>query len=115
MPSYQRTGETTIDHTVAGFDTTCERCHTPSRFRGATFPEHDTCFVISAGPHRPLRCKTCHASLAGLKPTGACRTQNATCTGCHTHAQSETDPKHTSVAGYQYRDRKCYECHRIAR
>lgn len=112
---YQRTGTTSVDHVAAGFGTNCRSCHHPSQWRPARFGEHDNCFVISRGAHSPFRCADCHTSTTALTTTGTCSTGNVSCTGCHTgaHSQSRTDSEHREVPGYQYKDRKCYECHRI--
>lgn len=105
---------TSIDHIQAGFGDDCERCHTPWRFSTATFPEHESCFQIIGGEHAGIPCLGCHSSLDGLQIDGRCETRNASCTSCHEHDRANTDDEHGDVPGYQYEDRKCYECHRFA-
>ena len=108
---YQRTSGTAIDHPANNFSRQCTDCHGPFSFRPASFAAHDKCFAIRAGPHSGIDCLNCHTRLTGFAVTGACNTGTAACTGCHTHTCANTDPRHASVAGYQCRDRKCYECH----
>ncbi len=110
---YRSAGATSIDHVVAGFDTTCQRCHTPWRFSRAAFPGHYVCFAISSGPHLGIGCKTCHQSVMGLVANQTCNTNNAACTSCHEHTCDRSDRQHGGVSGYQCKDRKCYECHRF--
>ena len=83
-------------------------------FSPARYPEHDACFELSGGPHAAMRCGSCHASVTHLVASGACMTNNATCTGCHEHSCARTDRRHAQVPGYQCKDRKCYECHRFS-
>lgn len=111
---YDRAALTGIDHVQAGFDTDCRRCHTPWTFERGRFDQHDACFYISAGPHAGISCLGCHDSLQGAQISGQCNTGTARCTGCHEHTQERTDPEHREVSGYQYKDQKCYECHRFA-
>src|SRR5205814_3843267 len=47
---YARTAGTAIDHLRAGFGTDCKSCHFPTRFKGATFPAHNSCFQITGAP-----------------------------------------------------------------
>lgn len=110
---YQRAAMTSIDHVRAGFSEACETCHTPWRFTRARFPDHETCFQISGGPHGGIGCRECHTSLPSGIVSGACNTGTAACTGCHEHDRADTDDEHRNVPGYQYEDRKCYECHRF--
>jgi hypothetical protein len=111
---FARTASTTIDHAANGFSQRCAECHGAFAFRPATFAAHEACFELSKGPHASLRCLDCHTSLRAAIVTGACATNTASCTSCHTHACARTDPIHAQVAGYQCKDRKCYECHRFA-
>lgn len=106
--NYQHTRGTAIDHVAAGFPTACQDCHQTWKWTGAFFAAHENCFPISSGPHH-VSCLKCHTSLAGFAVTGQCATNTAACTRCH--GDSATTPRHASVPGYQWRDRKCYECH----
>lgn len=110
---YARTALTSIDHAAAGFSTDCLSCHDAWRFSPGRFPEHDRCFAISRGEHAGVRCRDCHTSVSSFTITGACNTMSASCTMCHEHRCAETDEEHEGVPGYQCRDRKCYECHRM--
>jgi len=104
----------TINHVKANFGTDCQSCHLTFAFSPARFPGHDYCFQITAGPHAGIRCLNCHTSLSNVVANGSCNTFTAACTACHSHAQQITDQQHASNAaqiGYQYKDRKCYECH----
>jgi hypothetical protein len=116
LADYQRTGATTIDHHAANFSTDCRMCHGAFRFFPARFTDHDYCFRISVGPHAGFRCTSCHTSLAGAQVNKTCATNTAACTNCHTHNRAQTDSIHQArqVPGYQYKDRKCYECHRFS-
>ena len=113
-----RTRGTAVDHVALNFTAGCETCHLPTRFTPARFPQHDLCFVLSAGPHSVLSCTQCHTSLpTTASPAGTCRTGTASCTGCHEHqcmgpgSMLPTDARHANVAGYACKDRKCFECH----
>lgn len=111
LDDYDRTALTFIDHKTAGFSTDCLSCHDPWSFRPAKFPEHDVCFNVSRGSHAGIRCQQCHTALASSVVTGACSTGTASCTGCHTHEESQTASEHVGVPGYDYQDAKCYSCH----
>ena len=108
-----------VNHVAFGFSQQCRDCHTPTSFQPARYAEHEKCFQIAGGPHGGISCKTCHTSLAVPATPGTCSTSSAHCTGCHTHDQARTDAIHqartqqypSGVPGYQYKDRKCYECH----
>jgi hypothetical protein len=106
---YARTAGTPLDHSRAGFGTDCKSCHFPTRFKGARFQAHEACFQIAGGPHSGIACLDCHTTLTSLVPTGTCSTNTADCMRCHTCAKMT--PEHGSVAGFQCKDRKCYECH----
>ncbi len=113
-----KTRGTSVDHVALGFSSACETCHAPTRFRPAQYPQHDLCFVLSAGPHSNLSCAQCHTSLPNTPVTpGTCKTGTAACSSCHEHqcmgpgSQLPTDREHANVAGYQCKDRKCFECH----
>lgn len=115
---FTRTQGTAVDHAALGFSPqACRQCHGAFRFRPAVFPGHDACFVTSAGAHAGITCQGCHTSLATAATPGTCSTRTAACTACHAHqcsvggGQTATDAQHANVAGYQCRDRKCYECH----
>ena len=104
-----------IDHVAVGFGTECQTCHSTTSFFPARFDAHDLCFVVSTGSHRGLRCAQCHSSTVGLRLNGACNTQTTTCTSCHTHDCSRSDPLHANVMGYACANQKCYQCHQPLR
>ncbi len=108
---FSRTAARTIDHLAAGFSTDCQSCHTTWSFAPARFAAHDTCFPLGGGAHASLRCQQCHSRVAGLVPTGACRTQSVTCASCHAHQCARSDAQHANVMGYGCVSQKCYECH----
>jgi len=115
---YARTAGTAIDHVARGFDSKqCRTCHGPFRFRPALFPDHDTCYVISAGAHAGLSCSDCHSSAQFNGAVGSCNTGNLQCTQCHSHLCVDMDKRHlnatVTVAGYKCVSRKCYECHLV--
>jgi hypothetical protein len=70
--------------------------------------------VITRGPHRRFGCVDCHTSVSGSAISGLCSSGTSFCGNCHTgdHRQSKMDDEHDDVAGYQYKDAKCYTCHR---
>jgi hypothetical protein len=108
-----------VDHVAFGFSQQCRDCHTPTSFKAARFADHEKCFQIAGGPHGGIACLNCHSSLLVPATPGACLTFTAHCTGCHEHEQARTDSIHlrpsdkypSGVPAYQYKDRKCYECH----
>ncbi len=109
-----------VNHVTWGLEQRpCRECHSPLSFRPALFPIHDTCFPISSGAHAGVACLGCHSSLEGVGTlvVGTCRTNTARCTSCHTNDGagasriSFTDQQHEGVGGYQFRDRRCYDCH----
>lgn len=108
---YARTAGSALDHARAGFGTDCKSCHFPVRFKGARFEAHEACFQISRGPHAGIGCLDCHTSLTSFAASGTCATNTADCMRCH--ACSRVTPQHSGVAGFQCKDRKCYECHRF--
>jgi hypothetical protein len=109
---YQKTLGTPLDHNVLNFGTQCRQCHDAWRFTSALFAAHDSCFQITGGPHAGIQCLSCHTGLT-VPSVNQCSTHTAACTMCHSHAQPATDALHVGVAGYQYKDYKCYQCHRF--
>lgn len=108
---YAGAGARSIDHVASQLPDDCRRCHATWSFGRGILPQHEDCFQLEAPPHAGIRCADCHTRVAGLVATGACFTGNAACTRCH--GCGSLAPKHSAVAGYQCRDRKCYECHRL--
>jgi hypothetical protein len=106
---YARTAGTALDHARAGFGTDCKGCHFPTRFKGARFKAHEACFQIARGSHAGIACLDCHSALTSFAVSGTCSTNTADCMRCH--ACARVTPQHSSVAGFQCKDRKCYECH----
>jgi hypothetical protein len=108
---YLRAATISIDHLAAGFGTGCRDCHNPWSFRGGRFAGHDACFQLAPGPHAGIACLDCHTRLIGFVGTGACATNTASCTRCHFCPTMQQ--RHQQVAGFQCKDRKCYECHQF--
>jgi hypothetical protein len=115
LKDYQGTAGTSVDHAANHFPLTCLTCHDAWSFRRATWPQHDRCFLITGGPHAGVTCLGCHTSLRGATASGTCSTNTASCTRSGCHGRS-TDAQHPvrDVPGYQYKDRKCWECHRFS-
>jgi hypothetical protein len=112
----QRTVGSAIDHQALGFSPLCQSCHQAWTFKGARFPSHDTCFLISFGSHARLGCAECHQ--AGFPPAvqpGSCNTGTATCIDCHAHEKNVSDPQHVNVFGYQWANQRCVGCHKEGR
>jgi hypothetical protein len=106
-----RAAVVSVDHDAAGLVGRCQGCHSPWRFRDAVFPRHDSCFELSRGPHKRVRCMECHNR--PLNPTnGTCSTGSAGCTRCH--ACATVNPQHAGVPGFACTDGKCYGCHRFS-
>lgn len=114
LKDYARTTQTPIDHLKLGMDLDCRRCHGGWRFVPARFPAHDLCFEISAGPHAGTACDACHTALPPVGAVGVCGERSTSCTGCHQHECGRSDTSHQDVLGYQCKDRKCYDCHRLS-
>jgi len=108
---YLRAATISIDHLAAGFGTSCRDCHNPWSFRAGRFPGHDACFQLAPGPHAGIACLDCHTRLTGFVATGTCATNTASCTRCHFCPPMQQ--RHQQVAGFQCKDRKCYECHQF--
>ena len=108
---YLRAATISIDHLAAGFGTGCRDCHSPWTFRAGRFPGHDACFQLAPGPHAGIACLDCHTRLIGFVATGGCATNTASCTRCHFCPTMQQ--RHQQVAGFQCKDRKCYECHQF--
>lgn len=105
-----------VNHVALGLDQqNCRTCHGALSFTPARFPTHDICFPISSGPHAGVPCLQCHSTLQGAGMTAGCQTGTAQCTQCHTNDGAprvgQTDVQHAAVGGYQWRDRRCVECH----
>ena len=109
-----RTLTSPTNHALLNFSGPCRSCHDTWRWTGARYARHDDCFQISAGSHAGIACLTCHANLVAASPAVRCAQPAPVCTNCHDHSQSRTDSQHAQppVPGYQYKDFKCYQCHR---
>jgi hypothetical protein len=106
---WQRTAAAGLDHQAAGFGTDCRGCHGTFRFSPATWPAHDACFAIRAGPHAGIACLDCHTTIPPIvagQPL-QCSSGTADCIRCH-------GTTHPPVPGYQPSNQRCYECHRFA-
>ncbi len=79
------------------FPTTCQQCHTTTRWKGAVFNHR---FPLR-GEHN-VDCSVCHTT-----PD----TRVFSCFGCHEHSRDRTDKKHREVNGYTYSSAACVQCH----
>ncbi|QQR75467.1 MAG: hypothetical protein IPJ17_07810 [Holophagales bacterium] len=94
------------NHASAGFPTTCQTCHTTTRWEGATFDHDGRFFPIYSGRHRNVwnnACSTCHVASGNF--------QVFECILCHEHNQSSMNSEHREVNGYRWESRYCYQCH----
>jgi hypothetical protein len=112
---YDRTiggGGGALDHAASGFSTDCRSCHGTSSFPRASFPAHDACFAIRAGPHAGIACTRCHTSIPPIDPQAGLQCNSGTfdCLRCH----GGVDVEHAGVPGYLRANQRCYECHRFA-
>ncbi|MBK7875344.1 MAG: hypothetical protein IPJ77_06280 [Planctomycetes bacterium] len=94
-------GTTDPNHSAAGFPTSCQTCHGTNTWEGATFAH--TQFPITSGAHQGLACAQCHLNRSNYG--------TFSCTDCHEHRQSATDPDHDRVSNYVYQSQACYSCH----
>ena len=101
------TGAQSPNHAASGFPTACAQCHTTATWAGATF--NHTWFPIYSGTHANVwtSCADCHLD--------ASNDNTFSCTNCHTHTESATDPHHNGVRGYSYTPTSCYSCHASGR
>jgi len=97
------TGVQNPNHISSGFPTTCATCHTTTTWAGATF--NHTWFPIYSGTHAKVwtTCADCHLDASNYN--------SFSCTNCHTHNETSTDPIHRNVKGYSYTPTACYQCH----
>jgi hypothetical protein len=108
---YDRTALASIPHAGA-FPTDCRGCHSTWRFSPATWPAHDACFAIRAGPHAGIKCKACHSLGLPPIPPGpltCVATPPANCMGCHNPLEHPQN-----VAGFVASNEKCYTCHHFS-
>jgi hypothetical protein len=100
-PEYDDT--TDPNHAAAAFPTTCQTCHTTTRWTGATFAHND--FPIYSGTHNGKwsTCADCHVNPSNYT--------QFSCITCHQHSETNTSPKHNGVRGYVYNATSCYTCH----
>lgn len=90
-----------LDHVAASFSTTCENCHSMSRWQTAVF-DHGQ-FPLT-GSHVPLACEDCHV---GGQYTGL----STACVSCHLSDFTQTtNPDHVA-ANYS---QDCTLCHSTA-
>ena len=98
---------TVVNHASAGFNTTCETCHTTTAWTGGKYTAHDTRFPIYSGRHNGKwsGCEDCHTSTtnyAVFACYGAC------------HNVTKVDGQHKGKSGYVQGaadSQKCYSCH----
>ncbi|MCB9557918.1 MAG: hypothetical protein H6707_17530 [Deltaproteobacteria bacterium] len=88
------------DHTVAGFSTDCESCHTVAAWKPAAREGHDK-FPLT-GVHSVVSCDQCHQR--DPLPT--------TCIGCHRDEMLKVNSPDHTVAGFP---QDCLRCHSLSR
>lgn len=88
------------NHSIAGFPTACDLCHTTNAWERANF---DHSFPIDRGDHAGFDCADCHTSPRSFA--------SFSCTHCHEHRQSEMDDEHDDVGGYVWSSPACLQCH----
>jgi thioredoxin reductase/Pyruvate/2-oxoacid:ferredoxin oxidoreductase delta subunit len=93
------------NHSVAGFPTTCQTCHSTRSWDAASFDHDGQWFPIYSGTHRGTwsSCSTCHVNPSNYRVFE--------CTVCHEHARAEMNDEHSDVANYRYDSGACYACH----
>lgn len=97
-------------HAGSGFATDCASCHSTTAWDGATFDHDGRFFPIHSGTHQGKwsACSDCHDQPANYAAF--------TCLTCHPHDdRAATDGHHSSVGGYAYDSRACYNCHPTGR
>ncbi|MCB0326121.1 MAG: hypothetical protein KDD52_00730 [Bdellovibrionales bacterium] len=105
--------ETNSDHTsVSGYEfvsSSCFSCHPSGEANDLSRDEHSsTLFPISQGSsHMDLACVECHTDINDYSVVS--------CTGCHEHRDSKTNPEHAGIKsgsyGYLYSTAACIQCH----
>jgi hypothetical protein len=127
MADYARASAIGVNHQQLGFGPNCRQCHDGTRFTGARFAQHDSCFTISSGAHGGIECLSCHTRI--IVTGGSCdpNSTGVDCTTCHDHEHTKTDNQHHlgvlpcvspfapdhvhQVCGYSYQGQLCYGCH----
>jgi len=91
------------NHLQVNFETTCENCHTTTRWLGAAFDHNRTRFPLTGG-HMQLLCASCHGDNVF---TG----KSMECFSCHINAYNTVqDPNHLAN-GFAI---TCQNCHGTA-
>jgi hypothetical protein len=87
-------------HAQAGFNTSCELCHSTVNWEGAQYDHNQTGFPLT-GAHAPLNCIQCHAS-------GEYSGRSPECISCHqSDYNGVSDPNH-AASGFP---QACQTCH----
>ncbi len=97
LDDYQAT--TDPNHAALGFGTSCDTCHSTTRWPGATFSH---AFPVQSGRHA-FACTECH-QVPGNPSVFSC-------THCHDHSQPEMADEHDEVGGYTWSSPACFQCH----
>ena len=92
------------DHST--YARTCSDCHGTTSWCPADANHFQ--FRLS-GNHAGWDCADCHQSIS-YDPV-MIAPQPITCTNCHWHEQSRTDPIHLGNGDYSYAPASCLECH----
>lgn len=96
LDDYQRTGSP--NHTTAGFDTDCQRCHTINGWGGGEF---NHAFFPLLGAHASTDCTQCHQG-------GVFRGTPRDCVACHRDDYDRTTNPNHATAGFPT---NCEQCH----
>ncbi|MCC6771124.1 MAG: hypothetical protein IT360_07910 [Gemmatimonadaceae bacterium] len=87
-------------HSTSGFSTTCQSCHTTTRWPGAVFNHGLTAFPLT-GAHLATTCNDCHSS-------GVFKGLPTACASCHTPEYTTSTNPHHAQAGFST---LCASCH----
>jgi hypothetical protein len=93
---------TVVNHAAAGFNTTCETCHTTTAWSGGKYTAHDTQFPIYSGRHlgKWSSCVDCHTNTTNYAIWS--------CVNSSCHTNTATDSTHRSKPNAI---NLCYSCH----
>ena len=93
---------TVVNHASAGFNTTCETCHTTTAWSGGKYTAHDTQFPIYSGRHlgKWSSCVDCHTSTTNYAVWS--------CVNSSCHTNTATDGTHRNKPNAI---NLCYSCH----
>lgn len=88
------------NHASLGYSTTCESCHSTTRWLGAKFDHNTTAFPL-LGAHLAVACSSCHVN-------GVYKGTPTACISCHQSDFNATTNPHHVQAGFAA---VCTSCH----